>query len=177
MSTGNLVTDMFCFFWICFRWMDRRLIYQWRLKNPKLIASRPYGLIASKCSSPIASRQLLASSPCNLLVPVVMTSPDIPGPTMVAQTSVISPFKAGVSETTSITSSIASDLAQTKELDPQLWPTSRDQVVVPKGHQLVTFYPSNGEPTNMAGSEKSTRSEADGKEATPKKPSGLKNSC
>ena len=43
-------------------------------------------------------------------------------------------------------------------------------MVPPKGHQLVTFCPFNGEQTNTAGSEKSTRSEADGKDATPRKP-------
>ena len=51
---------------------------------------------------------------------------DILEPTTVAQTSVISPFKEGVSKMISNTSSIVSDLPQTKELVPQLWPTSRD---------------------------------------------------
>ena len=41
-------------------------------------------------------------------------------------------------------------------------------MVVPKDHQLITFYPSNGKPTNTAGLEKSTRLEADGKDAAPR---------
>ena len=65
------------------------------------------------------------------------------------------------------------EIGKRDSVDPNLWPTSQNEIVPPPGYQPITFYPSNGEPSKdpPPPSEFSTKEVVDSRKVTlPKKP-------